>query len=92
MPLITVPIEQKRAALVLLAAGKATVSEIAALVGTHRQTVDRWCRYGVPGGADWWRSHGVPGGTVAPPLNLDAREARRRWLREQWAQALGGST
>jgi hypothetical protein len=75
----------KIAAMALLTAGQATVSEVARLAGTSRQRVQHWVRYGIDGRD--YTAHIKP---PRPPRDpLDVKAARDGLLAKQWAAELG---
>jgi hypothetical protein len=72
------PNKKKIAAMALLTAGRATVSEVARLAGTSRQRVQHWVKYGIEHkGPPWPRD-------ATRRLNLDVQAARAEWLAKQW--------
>jgi hypothetical protein len=76
--------ERDETALEMIRDGVATVSEVAALLGTSRQRVYHWCRVGFNPGrrayeqAPWaFEPKGRPG---RPYDGFDPKAARKQWL------------
>jgi transposase-like protein len=72
------PDNKKLAAMALLKSGRATISEVARLVGTSRQRVQHWVKYGIDHKGPPWR----PGPTKR--VDFDVQAAREEWLAKQW--------
>ena len=66
------PDNKKIAAIAMLTAGQATLSEVARLAGTSRQRVQHWARYGIEHKGPPW-----PSGPTSR-LDLDVKAARDR--------------
>ena len=69
------PDNKKLAGMALLESGRATISEVARLVGTSRQRVQHWVKYGIDHKGPPWRRG------PSKRLDLDVRE---EWLAKQW--------
>jgi transposase-like protein len=76
------PDNKKIAAIAMLTAGQATLSEVARLAGTSRQRVQHWARYGIEHKGPPW-----PSGPTSR-LDLDVKAARDGLLARQWAAEL----
>jgi hypothetical protein len=68
----------KVAAMAMMIAGQATVSEVARLAGTSRQRVQHWAKWGDYKGPPWPKKS-------EPAFDLDVKAARNALLEKQWA-------
>jgi|KBSSwiStaDraftv2_1062776.scaffolds.fasta_scaffold1927875_1 transposase-like protein len=76
------PDNKKIAAIAMLTAGQATLSEVARLAGTSRQRVQHWARCGIEHKGPPWPS------SPTSRLDLDVKAARDGLLARQWAAEL----
>jgi hypothetical protein len=72
----------KIAAMAMMIAGQATVSEVARLAGTSRQRVQHWAKYGIDYKGPPWPKKSEPA------FDLDVKAARNALLAKQWAAEL----